>query len=360
MRSILLLLFLLVPALVLSTPLPAQTPPGVVLPNASYATNPGPRNNNIPFSWQPTRYQQLFHNQDVGSKANLFNNLQLRPNNNYGSPSYGGHMVNLTIKLGPTTVAPSAATGTFATNNPTPITVLDKVWVQMPRFRTFNVTDWQVTIPFARPFPWPGGTNHFCVEVVNWMNTNQNALFTYPLDATNTGQTTRIYASGNPTAATGSVGMNYGLIMRFCTILSTEAWFQDYGSDCPGSTNQPMIMIARDAPRLGLNLEIALIQGPPSGSAILGYGRNRSRWGPLALPFDLTPFGARGCSLNCELLGLVTTPISASGDANQQFTLPNVPGLLGSRLCFQWLANDAQANPLGLITSQGGEARLGQ
>jgi hypothetical protein len=198
--------------------------------------------------------------------------------------------------------------------------------------------------------------------VVNWKHTHasKNWLFTYPIDATNTGRTARIYASGNPTAASGKLGLNYGLIMRFSTLLSTEAWFKDYGTGCPGSNQMEMVMIARDAPRLGQPLEIAMIQGPAAGNALLGFGRNQSRWGPFRLPFDLVPFGAKGCFINCEILGSVPATISSGGEAAQKFTLPKVSGLLGSNLYFQWLAVDPKANTLGLITSQGGEARLGQ
>ena len=77
----------------------AQVP--VVLPDASYATTLGSANNNIPFSWTPTRYQQLFDGTDVGP-ANLFWHLQLRPATGFGRPSFGGQMVKLEIRLGPT------------------------------------------------------------------------------------------------------------------------------------------------------------------------------------------------------------------------------------------------------------------
>ncbi len=342
-----------------SLPVAAQPSP-VVLPDKSLAAKAGDRNNNIPFSWYPTRYQQIFDNKDVG-KPNLFRVLQLRPNKSFAKPSFGGKMVLLEVKLGNTTVNWSSPSTSFAVNNPSPTTVLAKRWVLMPNFRAFNPTDWQVTIPFDKPWAW-SGKNNLCVEVVNWGNSNGNKIFTYPLDAVGSAsgvaRTCRIFATGNPTALTGSVGMKYGLIMRFSFL--PGAYLADYGKACPGSSGQSPLLTGKEAPRIGRTFTLGLKNGPALAPALYSLGRNMTKWGPFTLPLDLTKFGAKGCYLNAEILFLYATKTTFSGEAAGVFTLPNSTYLLGASLYFQWILVDQKANGLGLITSQAGKVFIGK
>ena len=336
-------------------------PAPVVLPDKSLATTPGNTNNNIPFSWYPTRYQQIFDNKDVGP-ANIFQVLQMRPNKNFAKPSYGGQMVLLEIKLGNTTVGWASPSSVFSTNNPSPTTVLAKKWVLMPKFRAFAPGDWQVTVPFDRPWPW-SGKNNLCVEVVNWGNTNNNKIFTYPLDAVSSSsgvaKTCRVYASGNPTASSGSVGRNYGLIMRF-SFRPDGAYLVDYGKACPGSSGKGLLLTGKEAPRIGQPFTLGLRQAPANTPAFYTIGASSTNWGPFQLPLDLSKFGATGCALNASIIVMFGTKTGPAGTASATLSYPNVPSMVGASLYFQWLAVDQQANGLGLITSQGGRAFTGK
>ena len=95
-------------------------------------------------------------------------------------------------------------------------------------------------------------------------------------------------------------------------------------------------------------------------AAVLLTGASRLTWSTFFLPLDLQPYGAPGCYLRVSwdlAAGQVT---NATGIASVPFNLPNDPNLLGSRFYQQWLLVDPQANTLGLITTAGGEAMVGQ
>ncbi len=230
----------------------------------------------------------------------------------------------------------------------------------MPKFRTFSPSDWQVCIPFDKPWPW-SGKNNLCVEVVNWGNTQNNKIFTYPLDAVSSAsgvaKTCRIYASGNPTSPTGTVGRNYGLIMRFSFVPS--AYLADFGKACRGSSGQPLLT-GREAPRIGQPFTLGLRNAPANAPVLYSVGRSRTKWGPFGLPLDLGKFGAQGCDLNASILFMFATQTGPGGTASAALSIPSVPSMVGSFLYFQWLVVDKGANSLGLITSQGGEAYIGK
>ena len=309
--------------LVLAQVCPSQG--SVVLPDASYATMLGNTNNNAPFSTVPTRYQQLFDGQAVGG-PNLFRVVQLRPATGFGRPTYGGQMVQMELLLGVTPVHYSTFSTTFAVNNPSPTTVRKLSWVQMPLFRTENPADWQVTIPFDQPWPWPG-QNHLCFEVRNWGNTNNNSAYTYPLDATSDpvkAKSSRVYDKSGPNATTGTItGLNYGLIMRFGMASGpTDGYFTNFGTGCSSSAG-PMVSGLKEVPRIGSTLNYTLYRAPANSNALFLLGISASQWGPIPLPFDLTVLGAPGCSLDTSILLSALAPANASGTGSTTLVIPS-------------------------------------
>jgi hypothetical protein len=51
---------------------------------------------------------------------------------------------------------------------------------------------------------------------------------------------------------------------------------------------------------------------------------------------------------------------SAAGAASRAVSVPNTLSLTGLDVFYQWIVRDAAANGLGVVTSNGGRARLGQ
>ena len=73
---------------------------------------------------------------------------------------------------------------------------------------------------------------------------------------------------------------------------------------------------------------------------------------------DLSPIGMFGC----ELLIVPDTTVQLQNDfgiARWRVPIPNVPQLAGQRFYFQVAVLEPTANPLGIVMSNGLEARLG-
>ena len=91
-------------------------------------------------------------------------------------------------------------------------------------------------------------------------------------------------------------------------------------------------------------------------TAALLVGTSNSRWGSIALPYDLTANGAPGCMIvnDAALIVLGTTVPAASGRVLFQGISPVPdPSLVGTALCTQVAFLDAAANALGAFTTNG-------
>jgi hypothetical protein len=111
-------------------------------------------------------------------------------------------------------------------------------------------------------------------------------------------------------------------------------------------------------PSPGGQMAVELARARPGAAAVLMTGFSSSAWGAASLPFDLGGLGAPGCQLLVApdaADGLVAGP---QGTASRTFALPALPGLIGGRFYQQFAVLDP-VNPLGLVTSNGGEARVG-
>lgn len=324
----------------------------------------GNANNNIPFSWRPTRYQQVFLGSEL-PRVRLIRGLGLRQDN--GFRGYRGREIDLEIKIGYTTFDHQTVTNTFASNfnaTPAPITVFPRAKFKLPDMPGTLPTDpnvFFIQIPFSRTFTWVGTNRNLLIEVVVYGNNNGNNLFTFPLDAARATTTTRVYASGNPTASTGTIGRGYGLVMCFLDKLSVTASYTLYGAGCKGTGpgNGVPAMTATGRPVINQAFNVDLAQARANAAALLVLGVSDKMWGAFTLPLDLTPFGAPNCNLlaSFDLFGAVA--VSASGTATTRFPIPNDATLSGSIFFNQYLVLDAPANALKVVVSNGGKATLG-
>jgi hypothetical protein len=91
---------------------------------------------------------------------------------------------------------------------------------------------------------------------------------------------------------------------------------------------------------------------------LLGLSK-RYFWGAPVLPLSLASLGAPGCSLLVDDVMAGATLTDGSGAATVGMTIPPVPSLVWTPVFAQWGVFHAPANPLGLVFSDGGAARIG-
>ena len=111
-------------------------------------------------------------------------------------------------------------------------------------------------------------------------------------------------------------------------------------------------------PVLGTSFDIDLSDALPVTFAVLAQGLSDqvSASGPLPLPLP----GAPGCDLLVSPDATDFAITDANGAADWTITVPNSSALEGAEIFYQWVVLDAQANSIGLVTSNGGRALLGQ
>lgn len=143
-------------------------------------------------------------------------------------------------------------------------------------------------------------------------------------------------------------------IVDFSVGVAPAATVQPFGAGC--ASGGTATWTTNGAPTLG-NAQFALgVAGAP-GSApcllALGLGRSVATVLGVPLPFDLAPVGAPGCALRVDPETLVARLSTASGVAQVQAPVPNVPALAGLQCFGQWFLGDAAVGPLGLAAMPG-------
>lgn len=110
-------------------------------------------------------------------------------------------------------------------------------------------------------------------------------------------------------------------------------------------------------PVLGGSFDVELSDGPGVTFAVIVQGLSDTAWtgGPLPLTLPTTQ--------SCDLLvspdatsALIT---DSAGATSFNVPVPNAASLGGLEIFYQWVVLDGPANAIGLITSNGGRARLG-
>jgi hypothetical protein len=282
---------------------------------------------------------------------------------------FTGHMVDLEMKLGASTkdhtTLGTGFDGNFDVTSSPPVNVYPRAQTRLPNMPPqlpTNPQEFFIKIPFAVPYTWikvPG--RNLVIEVVNWGNSNGNQIFTYPLDAGSGVTTTRLYASGAPTAPSGTLGVGYGHVMAFLDRVAVTSDYQAFGAGCRGTGGGNGIPVLSNTGRPVINttFSVDLAQAAPSTVAVLALGVSNSQWGTLPLPLDLTAAGAPGCNLLCSIEASGGVATSNAGTASAPFPLPNSVTLVGVRFYNQWLVVDKTANRLGIAFSNGGNALIG-
>lgn len=280
----------------------------------------GNSNNNIPFSWTPTAYQQVhdlasFNNQ----AAAVINTMRLRMANGFANRAGGTIDVEIWMADSPNNAA--NASGVFSNNVTlgTEVNVVPRMMISLPQVPN---NDWAVApFPFTASYPFTGQSD-VSWRAIQWGNSNNNQLFTYPLDAW----------SGSGTSA------NNGAASGCASATGTAAATHSSSMSGPGGTSN----------FTGNSYVVA--GGLP---AVLSIGISGSNWNGIPLPFDLAVFGAPGCfignSIDLNQVG-VTVP-GNNGAVTIPVPIPGNPFLQGGSFYTQYLFLEATANNLGIFTT---------
>jgi hypothetical protein len=337
---------------------------GATVP-AAQANTFGNSNNNIPFSWNPTAYQQVFLGSEMPIAVPILG-LGLRQDDQFSG--FAGHTIDVEMWLGYTTYDHNSLTNVYATNATMPLVyVLGRKMVQLPNMPPSNPTNPQeffIQIPFDRPFPWAQQPSlNLLIEVRQWGNSNNNSIFTFPLDAHSGTTTTRLYASGSPGATSGTLGVGYGHVMCFLDKVKVSGQATAFGKGCPGTGgpgNAVPVLAAVTRPVINMVYQLAISSAARNSVGILFTGASNTNAGGLPLPFDLAPVGAHGCSLLCSLTVITAPAIDAGGNGSQTYPLPNDRSLIGAHVYSQVAVLDTMANALGFAFTNGMDAHIGE
>lgn len=143
-------------------------------------------------------------------------------------------------------------------------------------------------------------------------------------------------------------------IVDFGVSTTDTASIVPFGAGCGLAANATWE--APSLPFLGnAGFSLGVRSAPANAYAVLMLGASRTLSSVFgaALPADLAPIGAAGCSLLVDPLVLFALPTNGSGAADQPFPIPNTPGLTGVEWVGQWLVPDAGIGSLGLAASEG-------
>lgn len=109
-------------------------------------------------------------------------------------------------------------------------------------------------------------------------------------------------------------------------------------------------------PVLGTSYDITLSQALASSAAFLITGLSDATYNGTPLPYQLP--NAPGCELLAAPQSTQLRLTSPSGTASGSFVVPNSPAYIGIELFHQWAVLDP-ANPLGIVVSDAGKAKMG-
>ena len=153
-----------------------------------------------------------------------------------------------------------------------------------------------------------------------------------------------------------STGRSFGYAVDAVRKNLDAGKWSPYGVSCALSENRGYAIPSN--PGNQRPLELVLFGGPQNSAAVGVLGGSNTKWGPLKLPFDLSPFGMTGCSVLASQDILLPTTTLSTGGAKLTFLIPKDPRLAGLRLFAQWMVIDA-TKKVPLRFSNGMDITLG-
>ncbi|MEZ5988407.1 MAG: hypothetical protein R3F30_04665 [Planctomycetota bacterium] len=127
------------------------------------------------------------------------------------------------------------------------------------------------------------------------------------------------------------------LIGTALTTLVEPAVVAGYGLGCAASGAAMPTTMGDDIPYLGnKGFGLTLRNGKASSAAVCFIGGSMTQFGPIPLPFDLTPLGWAGCRLYTDILLAIPAPIATTGECALPLPVPNDSSLNGAAINHQW------------------------
>lgn len=156
--------------------------------------------------------------------------------------------------------------------------------------------------------------------------------------------------AGAPMAGTGDLGLARIYRGNFTV---DPGRLEDYGRGCRGADGRLPRMGLAGRPSLGNSYTVSVASGPVSAPGILrvAFGRNNVELGFI---------GAPTCLLLTQFFVDLTIATDPAGRCAVTLPVAANPSLVGLVLDLQWSLLAIGANPLGIITSDGGEVTIGQ
>lgn len=157
-------------------------------------------------------------------------------------------------------------------------------------------------------------------------------------------------AAGSPHDLAATLG---NVVVYQRTTTADPGRFETYGRGCPGADQRLPRVAFSGRPSVGLSATAAVRAAPrlAPGLLRLAVGRNNLDLGFLGMP---------GCLLLTQFQLDIGIATDANGRASFTLAIPSNPALVGTAIDFQWTLADQAVNPLGLITSDGGELTIGR
>ncbi|MBK8975021.1 MAG: hypothetical protein IPM29_03775 [Planctomycetes bacterium] len=317
---------------------------GIQILPASMATRFG-SGNAIPFGWTPHRYQEVLSGSELPAAFTMAG-LSLRQPNR--GPLSNRFTIDLEISVGYTTRTPLTMSTTFAQNFDAgaPVAVVPRAQITIPDMVATGPTspaDFLLTIPWPVTFDWiPAAGRNLLIQVTVFGNSYGGVASGYAFDAGSDPTMARLYSS-SPTAATGTLERNLGIVMGFRALTHTAV-------PALYSTNTPMI---------NDQFRVRVSQARASAAAFVFLGGSSTSWGGSALPMDLGWLGAPGCTLLTSLDDVQGFAINSAGNGSFVYDIPNTIYLLGVRTWHQVMIADPTANAFGYAMTNGGAGVIG-
>ena len=306
------------------------------------AATSGNSNNNIPYSWYPARYQQIY---DFDSFAPAMSGPAIIKSVNYrmnaSFTNRPGQTIDVSMWLGYASSGTSSASfnTTFDSNidATTKKAVIARRKISLPQLNNTN---------FDVKFPFDSSTNFIYLatrkvslvkEVIVWGNSNNSSIFTYPLDAasgtTGTGSA-RLYAyQGSPGAGSYVQNGSYA-----------------------GCNNSNSVLVNQYASATNIKV------GNSTGYAY-AYGRIASL--PCVGILGSAPLNVTLPGTSCNLMQNVTLLFPGAGDTSTlgrwqfNFAVPNDASLGNVKFYWQTVFVNPGANALGLVSTRGIQITIG-
>lgn len=209
---------------------------------------------------------------------------------------------------------------------------------------------------------WQGAT--FATPIVILPNTDFWVVWA-PINGAQASIQVNIYPGGPTYRGSFDAGQNWNgpyssTLWKFRIFCGgSPGHFELFGTGCTGSNRLRPELGFFGVPTVGQNTVFMLERALASSTAFLAIGASSTSFGGLTLPFDMAVLGAAGCAILCSHDLTVSTPIDVTGQANLPLGIPNSSGLVGVPFYAQWLVLDPLANPLQLVVSNGGRAKIG-